>query len=895
MASETIGEMKIDLTASTLKFDKKLKDGEKQLRSFTEIARESILSNIVTKGFNVAVDAAKNFATSAISVGMKFEKSMSEVAAISGATGSELELLEKTAREFGASTQFSASESAEALKYMSLAGWDANQSVGALGGVLDLAAASGMELGRASDMVTDYLSAFGMQAEQSAYFADILSYAQSKSNTTAEQLGEAYKNCAANLNAAGQDVETTTSLLAMMANQGLKGSEAGTALNAVMRDMTAKMKNGAIAIGNTSVKVMDANGNYRDMTDILKDVEKATDGMGDAEKAAALSASFTSDSIKGLNLIMNSGVGEAEKFEEALRGSDGTAKDMAATMNDNLEGKLKSLNSKFEELQISLFNNLEPVLDVVIDALGWCADNADTLIPIIVSLGGAIAGVFVVDKINQFCSKAKSIFDTTTKVFGKFKDKTVDVAKGVSKSSSDIVSSTDKMAQGGESLTTRLSNSIKSVTDVITTALQSLGRILGSLVDAVMEPVKRLFTGLGEAIAGFFQALASPQLLMGVVVFTAAAAGIAAAIFLVGEAIGAITPGLAEFLNTVLIPLADFIASTLITVINDITDCIIRLTQDAIIPFGEFVRDTVIMIVETLTNNIIKLTQEALIPLFREVREFLEWLFSKIGEVFGFIWGVISNVVNNIKTAFQAVWNKITEVFTGIWNKAREIFTGIWSTISGVVDKIKNAFQGAWNFIVAVFSPIVNFFKNIFTGAFNAVKNVFSGIGSFFQGVWNTITGIFTSIGSTIGNAVSGAFKGVVNGIIGFAEGFINTPVRAINTLIDVINAIPGIELGHLSELHLPRMAQGGIVPGTSYSGDHNMIMANSGEMVLTRSQQASLWSMIERGDYGDESEDGGVPGGQPIEINNTYEINSNLDAEVVSDIILAEIRKAVA
>ena len=276
---------------------------------------KGVLANLVAEGIRKALDGLKDLAADALETGRTFESSMSEVQAISGATGEDLKLLSDTAKEFGASTVFSASESADALKYMALAGWDAHQSTDALGGVLNLAAASGMDLAKASDMVTDYLSAFGMQAKDSAYFADLLAYSQSNSNTSAEQLGEAYKNCAANLNAAGQDIETTTSLLAMMANQGLKGSEGGTALTAVMRDMTAKMKDGAIAIGDTNVQVMDAEGNYRDLTDILKDVEKATDGMGDAQKATALASTFTSDSIKGLNLILNAGVSNAEKMQ----------------------------------------------------------------------------------------------------------------------------------------------------------------------------------------------------------------------------------------------------------------------------------------------------------------------------------------------------------------------------------------------------------------------------------------------------------------------------------------------------------------------------------------------------------------------------------------------------
>lgn len=306
------------------------------------------------------------YASDAIDIGKDYTAMMSEVQALSGATGSDLALLENTAREYGATTVFSATEAAEALKYMSLAGWDAQQSSSALGGVLNLAAAGGMELGQASDMVTDYLSAFGMQAQDSAYFADMLAYAQANSNTSAEQLGEAYRNSAANLNAAGQDVETVTSMLEAMANQGYKGSEAGTALTAVMRDITNNMEDGAIKIGDTSVAVSDAQGNFRDLTDILLDVEKATDGMGEAERAAALGATFTADSTKGLNLMLNEGIENIAGYEEALRSSTGAASDMADTMNDNLTGDMANMNSAFEEMELQTFEAMEePMRDGV--------------------------------------------------------------------------------------------------------------------------------------------------------------------------------------------------------------------------------------------------------------------------------------------------------------------------------------------------------------------------------------------------------------------------------------------------------------------------------------------------------------------------------------------------
>ena len=337
---------------------------------------DKLKTALVTKGVDIAVDgirmlgdAAKEAAEYAVEVGSSFETAMSEVAAISGATGDQLDAMEEKAKELGSTTKFSATEAAEAFKYMSLAGWSTSDMLSGIDGVMNLAAASGMDLANASDMVTDYLSAFGMQASESAYMADLLAYAQSHSNTTAEQLGEAYKNSAANMHSAGQDIETTTSLLEAMANQGLKGSEAGTALSAMMRDITAKMKDGKIAIGNTSVAVMDVNGNYRDLTDILSDVEDATEGMGSAEKNAALQSTFTADSIKGLNLVLADGMQNVSDYEEALRGSEGAAQKMADTMQDNLKGKMTEMDSALEGLGIAAYDYVSGPLSGVVEGV----------------------------------------------------------------------------------------------------------------------------------------------------------------------------------------------------------------------------------------------------------------------------------------------------------------------------------------------------------------------------------------------------------------------------------------------------------------------------------------------------------------------------------------------
>lgn len=346
------------------------------------------------------IGQVKDFAADSIELGKNYTSVMSEVAAISGASSSDLAMMEDTARQYGATTVFSASEAAEALKYMSLAGWDAQQSTDALGGVLNLAAASSMGLGEASDMVTDYLSAFGMEANKSTYFADMLAYAQSNSNTTAAQLGEAYKNSAANMHAAGQDVETTTSLLEAMANQGRKGSEAGTTLGAMMRDITAKMDDGAIKIGETSIAVQDASGNFRDMTDILTEVGEATEGMGSAQRAAALSSVFTDDSIKGVNMVLAEGMDKVAGYEEALRSATGASEDMAETMNDNLSGDMANMNSTYEEMQLQTFEAMEGPLregaqwitsDIIPTLTSWVPDAFGTLASGISKVGNALS------------------------------------------------------------------------------------------------------------------------------------------------------------------------------------------------------------------------------------------------------------------------------------------------------------------------------------------------------------------------------------------------------------------------------------------------------------------------------------------------------------------------
>lgn len=366
MAGVDLGSIVAHLRLEMNDFNSGLNDAVNRIRE-TQQQFEGLSSfgkslSTVGAGLTASITApVMALGASVVKTQMQFEQAMSKVQALSGATGSDLQLLEDTAKQLGESTVYSASEAADALGYMALAGWDAQQSAAGLPGVLNLAAASGMDLAQASDLVTDYLTAFGLEADQAGRMADVLSYAQANSNTTTEMLGEAFKNCAVNAHNAGMSLEETTAILSKFADAGLKGSEGGTALNAIIRDMTQKMKNGAIQIGNTKVQVQDANGNFREMTDIIADVDKATEGMGDAQKTAALMTTFTADSIKGMGILCNTGADSIEEFTKKLENSNGTAEKMSNMMNQNLSGALKTLSSAWEALQLSLGDSTGPL------------------------------------------------------------------------------------------------------------------------------------------------------------------------------------------------------------------------------------------------------------------------------------------------------------------------------------------------------------------------------------------------------------------------------------------------------------------------------------------------------------------------------------------------------
>lgn len=684
---------------------------------------KATLANLAADAIMRAVDGIKNLAGNVIELGQNFTSTMSEVSAISGATGEDFEKLEACAREYGATTVFSASNAAEALKYMSLAGWDADQSTSALGGVLNLAAASGMELGAASDMVTDYLSAFAMEAGDAAYFADLLSYAQSHSNTTAEALGEAYKNCAANLNAAGQDVETVTSLLEGMANQGYKGSEAGTAMAAIMRDITNGMKDGAIKIGETSVAVMDAQGNFRDLTDILTEVEAATNGMGDAERAVALSSTFTADSTKGLNLILNEGMDKIAGYEEELRGASGSAEEMANIMNDNLSGDVAAMNSAFEELGLKIYDALESKLRAgvqfitngVIPAIEWLGGHIPEVTIAVSGLGAVIAAM----NWGTISSKIAMVKGALVKLAA--------ALGGVSLPAIAIIAVITAVALAFTNLwknNEEFRNKITAIWDGIKAKFDEFGQgivdrlnALGFEFEDITEVMKAVWDGFCEVLApifeGVFQQISN----------------------ILSEALDILT-GLFDIFAGIFTGDWDMVWQGVQEVFGAVWDFVVATFENWISTFTSLA-DTVLGWFGTDWETV-----------WTNVKTFFSDTWNAISSFF-------SGILTGIKTFFTDTWNSIVSFFSGI-------LSGIYSSVTGTMTEIHDTFTNIWDSITGFLSGAWETIKNIVTVGIMAVKEIISAAFQIitlpFRFIWenckDTVISIWETIKSVIGEKI---------------------------------------------------------------------------------------------------------------------------------------------
>lgn len=408
------GGIEAYLDLNTAKFDQKLKSAQTSMDKFGNKMKSlsdkaGSLGKKMTAGLTLPI---AGLGAMAIKVGAEFEKGMSQVMAISGATGQEMKELETLARDMGATTKFSASEAAEGLKFMAMAGWDAAQMTKALPAVLDLAAASGEDLGMVSDIVTDSLTAFGLGAEDAIKFTDLLANTATNSNTNVALMGETFKYVAPLFGSLGYKAEDAALATGLMANAGIKGGQAGTALRASITNLIEPTKDGAVWMEQLGISMTDADGNMKPFDETMGQLRESFKDLTEEQQAQAASQLFGKEAMSGMLAIINTSEEDYNKLTKATTDYNGAAKEMADIMGDNLEGKMVRIKSALSEAALKIYEAMLPALnklaDVVQKAIDWFLSLSDTTIRIITIIAGLVAAI----------GPLLLVFSTLLKVFG---------------------------------------------------------------------------------------------------------------------------------------------------------------------------------------------------------------------------------------------------------------------------------------------------------------------------------------------------------------------------------------------------------------------------------------------------------------------------------------------
>lgn len=306
--------------------------------------------------------AAAALGTQAVKAGASFEAEMSKVSAISGATGDNFKQLKEKAMEMGKKTKFSATESAEAFEYMAMAGWKTEEMLGGIEGIMNLAAASGEDLATTSDIVTDALTAFGLSASDSAEFADVLAAASANANTNVSMMGDTFKYVAPVAGALGYSVQDTAIAIGLMANSGIKASQAGTALRSILSRMAKPTDQVQEAMDTLGVSLTDSNGNMKSMRQVMGELRNGFAGLTKDQQAAYAATIGGQEAMSGLLAIVNTSEEDFDKLAASIDNSTGTCQDMADTMQKNLSGQFTILKSQIEGINIDIFEKMEPAL-----------------------------------------------------------------------------------------------------------------------------------------------------------------------------------------------------------------------------------------------------------------------------------------------------------------------------------------------------------------------------------------------------------------------------------------------------------------------------------------------------------------------------------------------------
>ena len=717
--------------------------------------------------------AVAGLGTAAVKTAADFDESMSKVAAVSGATGDDLDALREKAREMGAKTKFSASEAADAMNYMAMAGWKTEDMLSGIEGIMNLAAASGEDLAATSDIVTDALTAFGLSAQDSGHFADILAAASSNANTNVSMMGETFKYCAPIAGALGFSAEDTAQAIGLMANAGIKGSQAGTALRTIMNNLTGEIKLSGKALGDVTIATTNADGSMRDLSDILADCRGAFSQLSESEQAAAAEALVGKNAMSGFLALMNAGEGDIEKLSSAIdscsdtfvktvdgaiipmsqaleEGIDwveeynGVAEQMAAVMQDNLGGQLTILKSQLQELAISFGEMLMPAIraivskiQVFVDKLNGMSESQRKAILTIGLIVAALGPLLVI--IGTLISKVGAAMQGFVKL-----------ATGVKKLGVAVKAGTGVFGKLGAALG-GISAPVLAIVAVVAVLIAAF-KHLWDTNEEFRKAITAIWEGIVSKVQAFCQGIVDRLNALG---FDFAS---------IVDVLKSLWDGLCQFLAPVFEAAFNVVSTVLGTVLDVITgllDVFIGLFTGNWSQMWEGVKEIFSGVWDGITS------------LFDTALNLLKSLAETVFGWFGTTW---ESVWTGIKSFFETIWNGIVAFFSGIWNAIVSTVTAQINAVKTVVTTVFNAVKTTattiWNGIKTAISTVVDGIKSKVSSVFESIKstatNLFNGIKSTATNVWNGIKAAIVTpieaardkIRSAL-DAVSGFFSGL--------------------------------------------------------------------------------------------------------------------------------------
>lgn len=583
----------------------------------------------------------------------QFDSSMSRVSAVAGATGKDFEALRNKAIEMGNKTKFSASESADAMNYMAMAGWKTEDMLSGIKGVMDLAAASGEDLATTSDIVTDALTAFGLSAKDSSHFADVLATASANSNTNVQMLGESFKYAAPVAGSLGYSVEDTTEALGLMANQGIKSTQAGTSLRTIMQGLSKDFTVSGKSIGNVRIQTTNADGSMRSLKDILGDTRDAFSGLSESEKVSAAKTLVGKNAMSGFLALMNSSDKDIGKLETALGSADGAAGKMASTMQDNLSGAVTSLKSKAETLAIRIGDNLTPYVRAAAEWLGRLADKFSGMSP---AAQKAVTGVGV------FVAALGPALLIGGKIAGTI-GKTIDGFQKLS----GAITSLGGLGTIASGIGAKVSGALSVMIGPVGLVVAAIGAVIAAFVylynnnKQFKEKINQIWNQIKLSVQQFVNAVKAE-----------------------------LAPFAGEFkaicntIKTVWRAVAGILAPVFITafgIVKTVVQSALNIILGTIKVFSGLIRGDW----STVWSGIKKITKGAWSGIKAAISAPLKLIRALVLSILNAIKSKMISAWNTIKSRTSAAWNSIKEKITGPFTKARD-------KIKGIVDKIKGWF-----------------------------------------------------------------------------------------------------------------------------------------------------------------------------------------------------------